>query len=236
VVSISSYVHNSLPSNLIRVSTECVKNPFDTETIYSKKISREAINTEYPFLKDVFLLGYVGRIVPWKRIENILYALQKVVFHTNDTYKVYLIITGEGDTNYVNQIANLIQFLGLNDCVIMTGFVSNPSVTLAALDLLIASSYNEPFGRVVVEAMIQKTPVLASKSGGHIETVVHNKTGLLYEKSSSNLLAEYICRVMSKNIDINPIVDVAYKEVVLEYSASKHSDKMISIYMKLVHG
>ena len=105
---------------------------------------------------------------------------------------------------------------------------------MSALDLLITSSHNEPFGRVVIESMIQKTPVLASKSGGHIETIIHNKTGLLYnEDQASNSLSRYIYSIAMGGVDTMPIVDFAYSKVIVEYSATNHANKIIDIYKGL---
>ena len=235
VVSISSYVHNSLPDNLTQESSACVKNPFDTKIIYDKRKSRKAINVKYPFLKNAFLLGYVGRLVPWKHVENILFALQEIVHRTRNTYKIHLMIVGRGDVHYTRKINNLIRSLKLDDHVMMTGFVNDPSLTLSALDLLIASSHNEPFGRVIIESMIQKTPVLAYRSGGHIETIEHNKTGLLYDESTSNSLSKYMFRIISKDINIESIADTAYSKAILEYSSVTHTDKIISIYKRLLY-
>ena len=115
----------------------------------------------------------------------------------------------------------------------MTGFSSNPSLIISALDLLIASSYNEPFGRVVVESMIQKTPVLACRSGGHVESIEHNNTGLLYDESDPNMLLSYMLRIISKDINTDFMVDAAYCNATLEYSSTMHADAIISIYRKL---
>ena len=234
VVSISSCVHNSLPNNLAQDLIVCINNPFNTRKIHDKRKSRKAINKKYPFLKNVFLIGYVGRLVSWKRIENILYALQQVIQHTQNTCKIYLMIVGEGNIHYTNKINSLISTLKLDDYVVMTGFSRNPSLVLSALDLLIAPSHNEPFGRVVVESMIQKTLVLASKSGGHLETVEHNKTGILYKEPSVNLLSKYIYRIVLKDINTTSIVNSAYYKAIFRYSSSRHASQIISIYESLM--
>jgi glycosyltransferase involved in cell wall biosynthesis len=82
--------------------------------------------------------------------------------------------------------------------------------------------------------MIQKTPVLAYRSGGHIETIEHNKTGLLYDESTSNSLSKYMFRIITKDINTESIADTAYRKVILEYSSVTHTDKIISIYKRLV--
>jgi len=235
VVSISSFVHNSLPNNLQHDSCMCVRNPFDTKTIYDKTKSRESLNIKYPSLRNAFLFGYVGRLVPWKHVENILFSLEKIINHSANTFKVHLIIVGSGDVHYTRKINNLISSLKIEKYVTMTGFYSNPSLIISAIDLLISPSHNEPFGRVIIESMIQKTPVLAYRSGGHIESIEHNNNGLLYDESTyDDSLLGYMLQVLSKEIDINSISDNAYRKATIEYSSSKHADTMISIYNMLI--
>jgi glycosyltransferase involved in cell wall biosynthesis len=47
----------------------------------------------------------------------------------------------------------------------------------------------EPLGLVPLEAMACGVPVIASRSGGMLETVVHNETGLVVAKADSAALA-----------------------------------------------
>jgi len=110
----------------------------------------------------------------------------------------------------------------------------NPSLVLSSLDLLIASSTNEPFGRVLVESMLQKTLVLASNLGGHLEIVQNNKTGLLYDASSVQSLCDQIINVMSKQYSCNNITELAYDNATVHYNSSNHADSVIYIYQKLL--
>jgi glycosyltransferase involved in cell wall biosynthesis len=46
----------------------------------------------------------------------------------------------------------------------------------------------EDFGIIVVEAMACGTPVIAFRKGGASETVVHNKTGILFDQQTEESL------------------------------------------------
>lgn len=56
----------------------------------------------------------------------------------------------------------------------------------------IFASYDEDFGITPVEAMGQGTPVIAYRSGGVRETVIDRKTGIFYDKNTSDALIQSV--------------------------------------------
>jgi glycosyltransferase involved in cell wall biosynthesis len=54
------------------------------------------------------------------------------------------------------------------------------------------STSPEPFGRVIIEAMLCKTPIVASAAGGVVELVNPGKTGWLVSPGNSEELANVI--------------------------------------------
>jgi glycosyltransferase involved in cell wall biosynthesis len=85
-----------------------------------------------------------------------------------------------GETAYVQQLHQQVAELGLNDRVKFLGFRRDIPQLMAACDLVThTSTAPEPFGRVIVEAMLCQTPVIATAAGGAIELVNDGQTGWL---------------------------------------------------------
>lgn len=57
---------------------------------------------------------------------------------------------------------------------------------------VIPSIWEEPFGLVALEAMAVGRPVVAANSGGLNDIVIHDKTGYLYDRTSSTALAHHL--------------------------------------------
>jgi glycosyltransferase involved in cell wall biosynthesis len=64
-----------------------------------------------------------------------------------------------------------------------------------AADVFVFPSIFEAFPIPPIEAMAAGLPVIASKAGGVVESVVHERTGLLIEREDSPALAEAILRL-----------------------------------------
>lgn len=147
----------------------------------------------------VVLMGVVAR---WKGQKEFIEAAQKVV---QAVPRVHFAIVGEkiydtlADGDYYEEILQLAKTLGLEDRVHFVRFQKHPEVIYNSVDLLVHCSIApEPFGRVIVEAMLCKTPVIASRAGGVLEIVEDNVTGFLHEPGNVRDLARKIRNCLLK--------------------------------------
>ena len=73
----------------------------------------------------------------------------------------------------------LVSELGLDDVVVFTGEREDVPEVLRAIDVLLVPSWEEPFGRTVIEAMAMEVPVLATSEGGPAESIREGVEGHL---------------------------------------------------------
>lgn len=130
-------------------------------------------------------IGYLGRLDPLKGVELLLDALTSpALAKDNWTLK----IAGTGEASYEQKLRSKyadprIEFLG---------FVE-PGELLSGIDVLVAPAlWEEPFGRIVIEAYAHGVPVIASRRGGMKETVEPGVTGWLFEPGRKGELGRAI--------------------------------------------
>ncbi len=132
----------------------------------------------------------VGRLTPWKGHQALLRAWPGVRARLPDAR---LLVVGEvafWEDSYGDDLRALAADLGIEGSVHWLGFREDVADLLRLSDLLVLPSTDEPFGRVVIEAMAVGRPVVATGSGGIPEIVADGETGLLVPPGPPEPLAE----------------------------------------------
>ncbi len=127
-------------------------------------------------LEDYFLI--VGRALPYKRFDIAIKAFNKL--------GVPLKIIGKGpEIEKLKKISNSnIEFLGYIEDKETANYYSKCQAFIFPSE--------EDFGITPLEAMASGRPVIAYKSGGALETVIDNKTGIFFEKQNTESIMEAI--------------------------------------------
>jgi glycosyltransferase involved in cell wall biosynthesis len=114
------------------------------------------------------VVGLFGRITPWKGQHVLISALP-------DLPDVHAVIVGDalfGEVAYRHALHALAERLGVAGRVHWLGHRGDIPTLMRMVDLVVHTSVApEPFGRVIVEALLAGRPVLASDQGGPREVL-----------------------------------------------------------------
>lgn len=130
-----------------------------------------------------FVFGNIGRLVPNKDQATLIEAFALMKPHCPHAK---LILMGDGELE--DTLSAKIKSLGLQQDIKLMGFVPLASRFMRAFDVFALSSTQEAFGRVLIEAMVAKLPIIATRVNGIPE--VMGETGILIPEKNSVLLAE----------------------------------------------
>lgn len=135
------------------------------------------------------VIGVFGRLAEWKGQHIAIEALTRVP-------DVHLILVGDalfGEQAYAERLKAQVQKLGLADRIHFLGFRSDIPRLMRMVDIVLHTSIDpEPFGRVIVEGMLARRPVIATRAGGVEEIIDHGHTGLLVPPGNPVELADAI--------------------------------------------
>lgn len=127
-------------------------------------------------LEGVKVIGLFGRLTPWKGQHVLLDALAKLP-------DVHALMVGDalfGETEYRDELLAQASRLGVAGRVHWLGFRTDVPQLMRMVDAVVhASTSAEPFGRVIVEGMLARRPVLASDHGAPRELLGEGNVGLV---------------------------------------------------------
>jgi len=133
-------------------------------------------------LRETKLIAIISQLTPWKNHFDFIKASKLII---DKCENVHLLIVGDvlnhKDQKYKMLIQDKINELGINSYFTFLGHRQDVKEILCQIDILLHTAINEPFGRVLIEAMAMEKPVIAYNCGGPKEIIVNNETGYLVE-------------------------------------------------------
>ncbi len=134
------------------------------------------------------LVGCVGRLCPTKGIDTLIDAIANLK-HRWPRLKLCLVGDETSGSGYREKLQKRINLLGLNDRVVLAGYLKDAGRLSGAFDIQVMPSSAEPFGLVTLEAMNAGVPVVVTDSGGSPEIVRDGVEGFLFGPGDAAALA-----------------------------------------------
>ena len=172
----------------------------------------------------------VGRLVFYKNIQVVINA---VILLKEKFPKINLIIIGKGP--YRNKLEKLMKQNNLQENITFKGHVSNneKNKLISSSQALVFPSLFEGFGLVILEAFMQKKPVLVSNVRPLSDIVEHEKTGLVIPAHDEKEWAKAIERILDEQENASKMGITG--RIVLEekYTLEKMNDSILKMYAEI---
>lgn len=140
------------------------------------------------------LVGLFGRLAEWKGQHIALNAIALLP-------GVHLLLVGDalfGEKAYAESLRRQAARLGIQNRVHFLGFRPDIPQLMRMVSVVIhTSTAPEPFGRVIVEGMLARRPVIASHDGGVKEIMADGQTGILVPPGNPHALARAIGQLIT---------------------------------------
>lgn len=136
---------------------ELLNNAIDAAHYTYQEETRSKIRTRLSIPENAFVVGHVGRFCVQKNHDFLLEIFSSI---KTSCPEAFLLIIGDGPLR--SSIESKIARLGLSDCVIMTGVVSNVPDYLQAMDVFAFPSFYEGLSVSLVEAQAAGLKIFTS--------------------------------------------------------------------------
>lgn len=172
------HLHQTIDEQKIKIVYHGIAINTNPSPINSMKIN---IKRKTP---EQVILGNAGRLTEQKGQSDLL-EVAKILKAKKLNFILY--IAGEGELKQILQ--SKIKESGLENEVVLLGFVSAMEEFYRSLDIFLLSSGWEGFGYVLVEAMMANKPVVAYNISSNPEIVENGQTGFLVDYKDLNAFA-----------------------------------------------
>ena len=201
-----------------------------------RRAARHRLLSEFSLPSETKLVGMVARLAPQKDYATLIRAAARVVPAYSNVR--FLVVGDHTTTDAFRQhhrtLIQLVERLRLTPYVIFTGCRHDIPQLLSGLDVSVLSTHFEGFGLVIIEAMAQGTPVIASAVGGVTEIITDPDTGLLQRPGDDADLATKILTLLSDDALAERLARAGRELVEERFTAHRFTASVASFYRRML--
>lgn len=221
---VSNAVRDDLRKSLWRIPDERIitlYNMIDVDLTEPQLLERDAAREKF-LVKgrpdETFLFGNIGRLAINKDQTTLIKSFAQI---KPQCPNAKLVIVGEGHLE--TELKQLTSTLNIMDSIIFTGFIPNGFRYVKAFDVYISSSIQEAFGRVLLETMLGKIPIIATKVNGVPEVI--GNAGILIDAANTEQLAnKMLALYQTSQSERNKLGEKGYERAVNEFSLQRFNE------------
>jgi glycosyltransferase involved in cell wall biosynthesis len=176
-----------------------------------------------------FLVGIIGRIDKWKRIDIALKVLALLIQKKLNFFFVFI-----GDGDLINQMKKLANDLEIQSYVKFYDFIPEVKNKLGFFDVILFTSEKEGLPLVIWEAMYNSVPIVSSDVGGIREILEGEKCGIVYPFGDIEKCADILAELYHDRQKLIELGVNGRKAVQEKYNQKQFIDFFENLYSELV--
>ena len=175
------------------------------------------------------IVGSIGKLSGHKN-HAVLVEAATELSKTRDDFLVLIL----GDGYLRRKLERLAKDRGVEKFVRFLGYRKDAGAFFGVFDLFVFPSKEEALGTSVLDAMLNRIPVITSRGPALPEMVSPGRTGLLFDPLDPKDLAEKIACLLDNPGLGSKLARNAYKNVRLNFSVEKMAESYRSLYRRLL--
>lgn len=180
-----------------------------------------------------WIIGMVAHLVPWKAQPLFLEAAEKI---GSSFPSAHFVLAGRDisgkQKEYRKSIHTQAEHLSIANRIHWIESEQQIETLYPALNLLIHPPIDEPFGRVVCEAMSCGIPVLASSPGGPDEIIIPHKNGELLVHPDADRIAEVAIRFLQTSALQKDMSKNARETIIEKFDSTRVAQDLIRLFSR----
>jgi glycosyltransferase involved in cell wall biosynthesis len=193
--------------------------------------SRIAVRKRYGIPENALVVGYIGRIVPAKGINELAVAWNML---REKFPELRLLLCGYCERDHPMNPTFLEKLRSDPRVHFTRDRVAHMPPVYAALDIIVLPTHCEGLPNVVLEAGAMRIPAVATRVPGCVDAIRNRRTGLIVEPKDPEALAEAL-QYMVENSQCRERMGIAAREFVTRrFSEDRISGLLVQEYQRLL--
>ena len=179
-----------------------------------------------------------GRLTSWKGQELFIEAVNLVNIELGyEAFYAVILGNDQGRDLYKKKLVKLCEKYNISKQIRFVDHCKDMALAYKISDIVISASIEpEAFGRVSVEAQSMQKLIIASNIGGSNETVIDEKTGLLFEAGDSQSLCKKIIKALLMDESTLKTIGIeGRKNIIKKFNVEKMCFSTYSEYKRLLN-
>ena len=209
---------------------------FDSST--KLDVDEKKLLDKWEINKEKKIILVPGRLTSWKGQELLIEALNLVKIELGyEAFHVIILGSDQGRNLYKKKLIRLTEQYRLTNQIKFIDHCNDMALAYKVSDIVISPSIEpEAFGRVAVEAQSMEKLIIASNIGGSNETIINEKTGLLFESGNAKSLSEKIIHAITMDeTSLELLGKEGRKNIIKKFNVEKMCFSTYSEYKRLLN-
>lgn len=187
-----------------------------------------------PPMPTALAIGIFGRVAQWKGQKEFLHAAMRVLPRFPGL-RVYVVgDASDGDPKYLAECREIARSSPFADQIEFTGLVTDVAAYYRKCTVVVHASIEpEPFGMVVIEAMAEARPVVASMLGAPPEIIQEGVEGYLVNPKDPDAMAARITSLLADPALAANMGLQGHKKALTNYDPSVAARRFERLYMEV---
>ncbi len=193
---------------------------------------------EWEINKEKKIVLMPGRLTSWKGQELFIEAINLVKIELGyEAFHVVILGNNQGRDLYKKKLIRLTEQYRLTNQIKFIDHCKDMALAYKISDIIVSASIEpEAFGRVAVEAQSMEKLIIASNIGGSNETIINEKTGLLFESGDAQSLSKKIVKAITMDeSSLKTIGEEGRKNIIKKFNVEKMCFSTYSEYKRLLN-
>ena len=189
-----------------------------------------------PPMPTELAIGIFGRVTRWKGQKEFLRAAMQVLPEF-PMARIYIVgDASDGDPRYFDECRAMAQSSPFAGQIEFTGLVTDVAAYYRKCTVVVHASIEpEPFGMVIIEAMAEARPVVASILGAPPEIIQDGVEGYLVDPKDCAAMGSRISSLLRDPVLATDMGRRGHKKVLANYDPSVAARRFERLYMEVTH-